>query len=316
MALPRAVVALGGHAFVPRDGPLTMAAQFAFAEAAVEALRPAFEAYRVVLTHGNGPQVGHMLTRVERALGEAYALPLEVCVAETEGELGYVLAQALHNALTRLGLRRPIASLLTQVLVDPDDPAFTKPDKPVGPVYAPADAARMREAGFAMVDDPGRGLRRVVPSPAPQAILDVEIVEMLLDQGVLVVAAGGGGVPVVEEADGRLRGVDAVIDKDRVAALLADRVGASLLLILTDVPCAYRDFRTPASAPLGEVSPDALQALLDAGHFAPGTMRPKVEAALSFVDAPGRRAIITNPEHLAEALRGRAGTRLSTERGR
>ncbi|MGF1469050.1 MAG: carbamate kinase [Sandaracinaceae bacterium] len=314
MPEPRAVVALGGHAFVPPHGPLTMAAQFAFAEAAVEALVPVLERFEVVLTHGNGPQVGHMLTRVERALGQAYALPLEVCVAETEGELGYVLAQTLHNVLADRGVRRPVASLLTQVVVDGDDPAFARPTKPVGPVYGPAEAARMEAAGFAMAEDRGRGLRRVVPSPEPRAILDVEIVDALLDRGALVVAAGGGGVPVVEQPGGRLRGVDAVIDKDRVSCLLAERIGARLLLILTGVPNAYRDFGTPDASPIGAVSIGALRGLLEAGHFAPGTMGPKVEAALRFASSgPDRRAVITDPPSLAAALEGRAGTRLRGE---
>lgn len=306
----RVVLVLGGNAFVSAAGKVTMAGQFALAERVLRACaRLLAPDVALVIGHGNGPQVGHMLTRVERSLGAAYAVPLEVCVAETEGELGYVLLQSLHNVLSELGPSRPIASLLTQVRVDPSDPAFAAPDKPIGPVYAPEQAEELRARGFAVAHDVGRGLRRVVPSPRPLEILDLEVVEKLLALSVIVIACGGGGIPVVREG-ARLRGVDAVIDKDLTAALLADALDAELLLIVTGVPCAYLDYGKPSQRPLGEVTASELRAHAAAGHFAPGSMGPKLAAAAEFASRPSRRAIVCDPDSIDAALRGQAGTRV------
>lgn len=304
----RVVAALGGNAFAPPGEALTMAGQFRYAREALSKLAPLLdERTELVLAHGNGPQVGHMLIRVEETLGHAYALPLSVCVAETEGELGYVLSQSLHNVLASLKVRRPIASLLTQVRVDPDDPAFANPTKPVGPFYTEDQAVALRERGFCVREDSGRGWRRVVPSPEPLAIVDVAVIDSILAAGALVVAIGGGGVPVFER-DGVLEGVDAVIDKDLASALLADRIGASLLVILTDVACVYTHWRTPSPRAVRKVTASALRALIREGHFPDGSMGPKVEAAARFASRQGRRAIITNPSSLADALAGDAGT--------
>lgn len=309
----RVVVALGGNAFAPPGVELTMAGQFRYAREALGHLGPLLGADTdLVLAHGNGPQVGNMLLRVEEALGHAYALPLSVCVAETEGELGYVLSQTLHNAVAARGWRRPIASLLTQVRVSAADAAFASPSKPVGPFYTAAQAEALRARGFDVREDAGRGWRRVVPSPEPLEIVDVDVIEALLARGVLVVAAGGGGVPVVER-DGVLEGIDAVIDKDLAAALLAERVGATLLAILTDVPCAYLDWRKPTQRPVGRVSASEARALLAEGHFPPGSMGPKLDAAARFASRPGRVAVITNPPSLAAALAGAAGTVVVSE---
>lgn len=309
----RVVVVLGGNAFVSEGGPLTMAGQFAFAEAVLAKLLPlARPPIELVLSHGNGPQVGHMLSRAEKALGESYALPLEVCVAESEGELGYVLLQSLRNVLGAGDVRRPVASLLTEVRVDADDPAFAHPEKPIGPVYAEDRARELRAQGFALVHEPGRGHRRVVPSPEPREILDLEVIELLLERGVLVVAAGGGGIPVVREG-GRQRGVEAVIDKDLSAALLAERLGAEMLLIVTGVPCAYLDYGRPAQRPLARVTPSEVRRLAAQGHFPPGNMGPKLEAAARFASRPGRRAVVCAPSNLTESLAGRAGTLVALE---
>lgn len=305
------VVALGGNAFADEDRGLTMAGQFRFAARAMAALGPLLDG-SLALVHGNGPQVGHMLVRVEESLGKAYAIPLEVCVAETEGELGYVLAQALRNALADRGVSRPIASLLTQVRVDADDPGFARPSKPIGPWYDAAQGNALRERGFALVEDSGRGLRRVVPSPAPRSIVEAVVVRMLLDAGAVVVCAGGGGVPVVER-DGRLHGVDAVIDKDLTAALLAEEVGASRLVVLTAVPCAYADFGLPSQRALRRLTPPAARRLAAEGHFAPGSMAPKVEACARFVERTGGRALITSPARLDAALAGDDGTTFTPE---
>ena len=303
----RVVVVLGGNAFAPPGAPLTMAGQFRFAHEALSALGPLLSPdVELVVGHGNGPQVGHMLVRVEQALGKAYALPLEVCVAESEGELGYVLAQTLGNLCRARGAPRAIASLLTQVEVDAHDPAFQRPDKPIGPFYDAAQAEALRGEGFAIREDSGRGYRRVVPSPEPRAIVDVEVVERLVASGAIVIAAGGGGIPVVREAGGTLHGIDAVIDKDLTAALLGDALGAELLVILTGVDGAYEGFGRPHARRIERATPDEVRAL--AAHFAPGSMGPKMEAAARFASRPDRRAIICDPPSLAAALEGRAGT--------
>lgn len=305
----RVVVVLGGNAFVPPGASLTMAGQFRYAEEALATLGPFLAPdVQLVVGHGNGPQVGHMLVRVEESLGKAYALPLEVCVAESEGELGYVLAQTLGNLCRARGAPRPIASLLTQVRVDPDDPAFSRPDKPIGPFYDAAEAEALRDEGFVLKEDAGRGHRRVVPSPDPREIIDVELVAPLLALGAIVVAAGGGGIPVTRTPDGRLHGLDAVIDKDLTAALLADAIGAELLVILTGVDGAYLDFGRPTAARLARATPAEVRAHAARGHFAPGSMGPKMEAAARFASVAGRRAVICDPPSLDEALEGRAGT--------
>lgn len=302
------VVVLGGNAFAKPGTPLTMAGQFAFASEVLSKLRPLFEGRSpVILTHGNGPQVGHILTRVEVALGQAYAIPLEVCVAESEGELGYVLEQTLHNLLAEWHVPRPIVTLLTQVVVDPADPAFVNPTKPIGPFYSAVQADEMRQKGFVVRDDAGRGFRRVVPSPAPSEIIEIDVMRMLLEAGVFVICGGGGGIPVVREA-GRLRGVEAVIDKDLTSALLGEMLGARRMIILTGVPNAFRDFNTPKQQPLGRIGVCEARQLLRAGHFAPGSMGPKIEAAIQFASRTGARAIICDPTDLSAALRGNAGT--------
>lgn len=302
------IVALGGNAFVQPGAPITMAGQFAFAESLVEHLVPLFASEnRVVITHGNGPQVGQMLTRVEESAGKAYSLPLEVCVAESEGELGYVLQRSLSNVLRKHGLKRSVVSVLTQVVVDEADPAFEKPSKPIGIFYSEEQAAQLRDQGYVVKEDSGRGFRRVVPSPAPQSITETAVIWQLTHSGVVVVAAGGGGIPVVERDD-RLCGIEAVVDKDHSSALLGQLIDADQFLILTDVACAYRDFGTPAQKSIGRVTPDAATTLVHEGHFAAGSMLPKVEAAIRFARRPGCRAVICDIDSLPKALSGQAGT--------
>lgn len=303
------LIALGGNALVlPGDRP-TFATQFRNAQAAMRSIAPLIErGERVVLTHGNGFQVGHILIRVEEALGKAYPLPLEACVAESQGELGYLLEQALHNALVERGVLRPVVSVLTQVIVDADDPAFAHPTKPIGPAFDAANAQRLQRAGMTMVEEAGRGWRRVVASPRPRAIADVEPIGWLLERGAVVIAAGGGGIPVTRAADGQLHGVPAVIDKDLASMVLALAVGARQMLILTGEPAVYAHYQRPAQRPLRRLTPAAARRLAAEGHFPSGSMGPKVEAAVVFVEAGGERAIITSAMRLEAALRGEDGT--------
>lgn len=304
----RVVVALGGNAFVAPGQPLTMAGQFAYAREALAQLGPLLAPpFQLLVAHGNGPQVGFELIRVAAALGQAYAVPLDVCVAESQGELGYVLAQSLRHVLAARGIDRPIAGLLTQVVVDPLDPAFQNPTKPIGPFYSAEQADDLRRRGDQVRQDAGRGFRRVVASPEPLEVVECETIRSLLEQNVLVIAAGGGGVPVVRDGAG-LRGVEAVVDKDLTAALLADRLDARLLVILTDVSHVSRDFGRPNSAPILRTTPDELRRLAVEGHFAPGSMLPKIEAVVRFVARADRRAIITSAAELPSALEGRGGT--------
>ena len=305
----RVVTCLGGNAFVPPGGHLTMEGQFQFAQVALRQLLPLISPeYQLLIGHGNGPQVGHMLIRVEHALGAAYNLPLEVCVAESEGELGYVIQQTMCNLLRELGIERHVAGVITQVEVDPDDPAFDHPTKPIGPFLDEQEARRLESEGLMVKEDAGRGWRRVVPSPRPLKVVEANVVEALLSLGVVVIAAGGGGIPVVRD-NGRLRGVEAVIDKDFTAALLADLVNAELLVILTGVPNAFIDYNKPTQRALPRATPAEVRALLAEGQFPAGSMAPKMEAAAIFAESKrGRRSIICDPSSLEAALLGKAGT--------
>jgi carbamate kinase len=307
----RSVVLLGGGAFESESEGLTMAGQFEFAERALERLLPLFEDGReLVIGHGNGPQVGQMLTRVEAALGEAYAIPLEVCVAESEGELGYVLQQTLHNLLHRHSIARSVVSVLTQTVVDAGDPALAKPTKPIGPCYDQERARDLEQQGFQMRTENG-GWRRVVPAPEPCEIVEVDVIQDLLRSGAIVVAAGGGGMPVIRRSGGALDGIDAVVDKDLSGALLASTLGADELVILTSVPCVYLDYGSDAQRRLARATPAEIEALAAHGHFEAGTMAPKVEAARRFAESGGT-TIICDVDSLTEALEGRAGTRVDS----
>ncbi len=301
----RLVVSLGGNAFTREGEDFTMSGQFSFAAEALAPLAAIVDSdAELLITHGNGPQVGYILTRVEEALGKAYRLPLEVCVAESEGEIGYVLQQTGHN-LT--GGRRPVATVLTQVLVDAEDPGFSNPTKPVGPWFTPEQSELLAAAGLPLVHNTaGRG-RRVVASPRPLRVIEADIVRSMLELGIVVVAAGGGGIPVVE-TEGKLTGVEAVIDKDLATALLASDLGADRLVLVTGVEGVFEDFGQASQRLLAKTNPEELEALAEKGHFPAGTMGPKVEAAIQYVRATGKWAAICQPGDLAAALRGAAGT--------
>ncbi|MEW6431738.1 MAG: carbamate kinase [Myxococcota bacterium] len=308
------VVVLGGRAFAGPDGAVSVPLERELAAAVAARLTPLLKlAGGVVVTHGNGPQVGHQLVRVEIAGERAYPLPLDTCVATTQGELGDVLATALRDVLADTGDRRLVAAVLSHVVVDRHASAFHSPSKPVGPLLDEARARSLEKHGMKVGADPGgRGLRRLVPSPEPLEILEVDVIRTLVRVGAVVVACGGGGIPVAREGT-HLQAVEAVVDKDLTAALLADALDASLFLVVTDVPTAFTDFTSPKRAPVTRVTAARLRDLLAEGHFAPGTMAPKVEACVRFVNAPGRRAVICDALSVERALRGEAGTQVVFE---
>ncbi len=265
---------------------------------------------RVVLTHGNGPQVGFLLIRSHLARNRLPETPLDACNAQTQAEIGYMIQQVLDNELRALGLSNIAVTIVTQVLVDRSDPAFDNPTKPVGPFYTKAEAARLqKELGWRMMEDAGRGFRRIVPSPLPLAVIELDSIVTLLEKGAVVIACGGGGIAVTHE-NGRLQGVPAVIDKDLASALLANEIGADRLVITTAVEQVYLDYQQPSQRALREVCAAEMQGYLEQGQFPSGSMGPKVEAALGFLKRGGREVIITDPEHLTAALLGQAGTRV------
>ena len=306
--MPRALIAIGGNALLRAGEPATVATERArVVEVARTLARIVNDGWQVVLTHGNGPQVGAELLRSERAAAEAYPLPLDVCVASTQGEIGVLLQQALGTALEECGLKQQVATVLTQVVVSPQDAAFRHPTKPIGPYYDAETARRRRQEGWQIVEVPPHGFRRVVASPEPMLVVEQDAIRALSDDGFVVVALGGGGVPVVRTALG-LRGVEAVVDKDLASALLATELHADLFVMATDVDRVYLEYGRPGARGLDVVHADALRAHAASGAFPPGSMGPKVEAALRFVEAGGRAAIITSHDRLVEALHGRAGT--------
>ncbi|MGI9952387.1 carbamate kinase [Moorellaceae bacterium AZ2] len=272
------------------------------------------EGYRLVLTHGNGPQVGSILIKNELAKDVVPAMPLDVLVSDTQASIGYIIQQTLHYELARAGLKVPVVSIVTQVVVDPSDPAFQNPTKPIGPFYSAEEARKLAsEKGYQMVEDSNRGWRRVVPSPKPLEIVEKEAVKALLQAGIIVVAAGGGGIPVVRRPDGSLQGVEAVIDKDRAARLLASEVGAEFLFLLTEVEQVYLDFGKPTQRAVSRLTVEEAKKYLTEGQFPPGSMGPKIEAAISFVEAGGEKAIIGSLSKAAAAVAGKSGTAVVRE---
>ena len=303
-----ALIALGGNAMTGPDGSATPQAQDAAITAAMEHVADLVAAgVGVVLTHGNGPQVGNLLVKNEVAAHVVPPVPLDWCGAQTQATVGFLVLDALDAALAARGVDRRTAALVTRTLVDRDDPGFRTPSKPVGR-YLPQDQAeRLVAHGETWQDRGQKGWRRVVASPEPVEVLDAPAVAALMAAGFVVVAAGGGGIPVVRHEDGTLHGVEAVLDKDLTAALLARTVGADVLVIATDVDAAVLDFGTPQERPIGRVTPAELRRHAADGHFAGGSMGPKVEAVVRFVEAGGRRAVITSLAGIADAVQGVEG---------
>ncbi len=303
----RAVIALGGNAMTGPDGSATPAAQrSALAVAAAAVAEVVASGVEVVLTHGNGPQVGNLLVKNEMAAAVVPPVPLDWCVAQTQATVGFTLADELDAALTAHGLDRRTAALITRTVVDAGDPHFAVPSKPVGRYLPAAEAAPLVALGQVWEDRGPRGWRRVVASPEPRSVVDAPAIAALVAAGFVVVCAGGGGIPVVlrDDTDGPLHGVEAVIDKDLTAALLARELGADTLVVATDVPHVVLGFGTPTARPLGRVTPAELRAHAAAGEFGSGSMGPKVEAALRFVEGGGERAVVTSLENITDAVTG------------
>ncbi len=311
--VPVAVVAIGGNSLIKDEWHPTLAGEIeALRETSAHVAAMLTRGWDVVLTHGNGPQVGFNLLRSELAAPAAPPLPLDVLGAQTQGSIGYLIQQVLGNEMRRRGIRKRVATVVTQTLVDADDPAFHRPTKPIGRFYGKAEAEGLQAAReWRMVEDAGRGWRRVVPSPMPVEIVERLTIKGLVHQSIVVIAAGGGGIPVVRGAEGDLQGVEAVIDKDLASSLLAQSIGADLLLISTAVERVALNFGRPDQQDLSAMTVEQAKQYLSQGQFPPGSMGPKILAAVRFVEATGAEALITTPEQIERALAGETGTRIT-----
>jgi carbamate kinase len=302
------VAALGGNAIIKQGKQGTFAQQFRNTYECMGYIAHLIRAgHQVVLTHGNGPHVGFIMIQVEAASGKVPTATLHVDFAQSQGSMGYMIAQSLINQLQEHGIDISVAAVMTQVLVNRDDPAMKHPTKPVGAFYTRERAVELERRGHAIVEDSGRGWRRAVPSPRPIRIIEADIIKDLVQAGTIVVACGGGGIPVAEE-HGALNGVDAVIDKDLASSLLAAEIKADVLMFLTTVDQVALNYNTPQQVELERMSLNEARKYLREGQFPPGSMGPKIEAAVEFVESGGDRAVVCRPEFVVEALAGRAGT--------
>ena len=306
------VIAIGGNSLITNAQHMSVPDQYAAVVKTVDHIADLLERrHRIVITHGNGPQVGFILLRSEHSRGLLHQVPLDSIVADTQGALGYQIQQALENEFRRRGLKQSVATVVTQTLVDRDDAAFARPAKPIGEFYTREQAEeRMRVEKWTMMEDAGRGWRRVVASPIPVRIIESGVIRHLVKDGYVVIAAGGGGIPVVADEKGILSGVAAVIDKDLASAVLAGEIGADMLVISTAVEKVCLNFGTPGQRALDSMTVAEARRYMAEGHFKPGSMLPKIEACVQFVTDSGREALITCPEALPTALDGHTGTRL------
>jgi carbamate kinase len=309
----RVVVAIGGNSLITDKDHQTVEDQYAAAgETDQHIAQLVKDGWEVAIAHGNGPQVGFILRRSELSRHELHEVPLDVCGADTQGAIGYALQQNLVNDFRQLGIDKPVVTVVTQVEVSADDPAMTNPAKPIGSFMEEAEARQRRDdEGWDVVEDAGRGWRRVVASPQPVRIVELPVIRQLMDSGVIVICVGGGGIPVVADENGDLRGVAAVIDKDLASALLASEIGADTFLISTAVEKVALNWGRPNQEWVDEMTLDEVkQYLEEGGHFAEGSMAPKMRAVVKFLEAGGERAIITDPEHIEAAVAGETGTRI------
>lgn len=306
------VIAIGGNSLIEDSKHVTVASQYDAAKKTAHHIAKLVKAgNRVVIAHGNGPQVGYILRRAEIASSELHSVPLDSCVADTQGAIGYQLQSALDNELLDLGVKKNVATVVTQVEVSDKDPSFSKPTKPIGSFMSEEVALEHKEKdNWNVVEDAGRGWRRVVASPKPVSIIELETIKCLLDNGIIVIAAGGGGIPVVKDEEGKLSGREAVIDKDLAAAMLAKNLNADLFVISTAVEKVCLNYGKPNQKTLDTINIDEAKQYIDEGHFAPGSMLPKIQAIVDFVSTTGNKGIITDPENLYDALYGDKGTKI------
>lgn len=307
-----AVIAVGGNSLIKDKSRQSIPDQYEAARESMGYIADMIEAgWDVVISHGNGPQVGFILRRSELAAHELHTVPLDYCGADTQGAIGYMFQRALHNEFRARGIEKSAATVITQTLVDRNDPAFDNPSKPIGTFMDQGTAEKhANEDGWQIVEDAGRGWRRVVPSPLPIGIVEQPAINELIEAGMVVISTGGGGIPVVRTASGDLEGVEAVIDKDFASALLASSLGADLFLISTAVEKVALNFNQSDQQWLDELTLEQAQTYHEQGHFAAGSMGPKVQAVMNYLEAGGKEAIITNPENIERALRGETGTRI------
>jgi len=306
------VIAIGGNSLIRDKQHMSVLDQYlAAGETSHHIATLIKENYRVVITHGNGPQVGFILLRSEAAKDILHQVPLESCGADTQGAIGYQISQTLSNELRRQSIEQPVATIVTQCVVSSDDPAFTNPDKPIGPFYSEAEAQQhQQDEGWSVKEDSGRGWRRVVASPIPLEIVEQSSIKALLDQDVVVIAVGGGGIPVIRKENGDLIGVAAVIDKDRASCLLAKNLQAEIFIISTGVDKVAINFGQPNQKDLDQMTVAEAKRYMAEGQFAPGSMKPKIEAAIDFLENGGEKVIITQPHLLEKAIQGRGGTHI------
>jgi carbamate kinase len=310
----KAVIAIGGNSLIKDKKHTTVQDQYKAAQETCKHIADMIaRGWDVAIGHGNGPQVGFILRRSEIAAQVAgmHEVPLDVCGADSQGAIGYALQQNLYNEFKKRGMQKAAATVVTQVLVDKNDPAFQNPTKPIGTFMEKEEAMRRAEEdGWTVVEDSGRGWRRVVASPIPKRIVELDAVKELLDAGIITITVGGGGIPVIEEEDGTLKGVAAVIDKDFASSLLAQSIGADLFLISTAVEKVYLNFNKPNQKAIDKMTVSEAKKYLEEGHFAKGSMEPKIRAIIWYLESGGKEAIITDPEHITAALEGKTGTHI------
>jgi carbamate kinase len=305
-----AVLAIGGNSLIKDKFHIALSSQYESVQETSKYIAELIaEDLRLVITHGNGPQVGFIYRRGELGRHELPLIPLDICGADTQGAIGYMIQEALMNDFRRMGILKKIVAIVTKTLVDRDDPSFHRPTKPIGSFMSEQEAMTNKaEFGWQVMEDAGRGFRRVVPSPIPREILEIDAIQLLLEQGYVVIAAGGGGIPVVRNEKGDLQGVEAVIDKDLGSSLLARNIGADTFIISTAIDGVYLNFGKENQRPLPRATLPEIKRYLAEGHFMPGSMKPKIEAIIQFLEGGGKKAVITSPENLVKALRGESGT--------
>jgi len=307
-----AILAIGGNSLIKDKNHIALSSQYeAIQETSKYIAELIAEGMRLVITHGNGPQVGFLYRRGELARHELPLIPLDICGADTQGAIGYMIQMALLNEFRRRGIEKKVAAVVTKTIVDRDDPSFQTPTKPIGSFMSEEEAiAHKDELGWQVMEDAGRGFRRVVPSPIPREIIELDVIRSLVENGTIVIAAGGGGIPVIRNEQGDLEGIEAVIDKDMGSSLLGRNLGADTFIISTSIDAVYLNFGKENQRPIRRATLPEIKQYLQEGHFKPGSMRPKIEAIIQFLEGGGKKAVITSPENLLKAVKGEAGTTL------